>query len=326
VPLRRRGRGPRRSAGAHRPARTCPAPPPAAAGGPRDRRSAEHPRDRIGARGRPARRPPRDRAAARPLRRRRCAPSAPHPAPPARRPPRRRSRQRDHQRAAPRPGARRGGRARPARPRSARPRRRPRPPRAGDDRRGARAPGLRRPAGALARLGRLRPGRRLALLAAAERLTARRPGAGALDLVEQIRAPAVVEATLAPAAAARGRIAVLTPAQLAGEHRDTVVLARVQEGAWPDLRLRSTLFGAAELSLWAGARRGAGLPLEADALRALQREQVIADELRLAVSALSRARRRVLVTAVQDEQNAPSALFDALVDLAAPTGSEGPSE
>src|SRR5699024_7837889 len=161
--------------------------------------------------------------------------------------------------------------------------------------------------------------------------------AGALDLVEQIRSQAVVEDTLAPAAPARGRIAVLTPAQLAAEHRDTVVLARVQEGAWhdlrlrstligaaqlslwagarrravlaptqlaggpratvvlgrvqegawPDLRLRSTLFGAAELSLWAGARRGAGLPLEADALRALQREQVIADELRLAVSALS---------------------------------------
>ena len=180
--------------------------------------------------------------------------------------------------------------------------------------------------GARARLAASRLDALLELFAAAERLTDRRPGAGALDLVEQIRSQAVVEDTLAPAAAARGRIAVLTPAQLAGEHRDTVVLARVQEGAWPDLRLRSTLFGAAELSLWAGARRGAGLPPEADALRALQREQVIADELRLAVSALSRARRRVLVTAVQDEQNAPSALFDALVDLAAPTGSEGPSE
>src|SRR5699024_7291232 len=45
-----------------------------------------------------------------------------------------------------------------------------------------------------------------------------------------------------------------------------------------------------------------------------------------AVSAVSRARRRVRVTAVQDAQSAPSALFDALVDLAAPTGSEGPSE
>src|SRR5699024_545797 len=180
--------------------------------------------------------------------------------------------------------------------------------------------------GARARLAASRLDALLERFAAAERLTDRRPGAGALDLVEQIRSQAVVEDTLAPAAAARGRIAVLTPAQLAGEHRDTVVLARVQEGAWPDLRLRSTLFGAAELSLWAGSRRGAELPLEADALRALQRDQVIADELRLAVSALARARRRVLVTAVQDEHSAPSALFDALADLAAAPDPDGPAE
>ena len=171
--------------------------------------------------------------------------------------------------------------------------------------------------GARSRLAASRLDALLELFAAAERLTDRRPGAGALELVEQIRGQAVVEDTLAPAAAARGRLAVLTPAQLAGEHRDTVVLARLQEGAWPDLRLRSTLFGAAELQLRAGARRGAELPIEPEAVRALQREQVIADELRLAVSALARARRRVLVTAVQDEQNEPSALFEAFEGMAA---------
>ncbi|MGO1599683.1 MAG: PD-(D/E)XK nuclease family protein, partial [Brachybacterium sp.] len=180
--------------------------------------------------------------------------------------------------------------------------------------------------GARSRLAASRLDALLELFAAAERLTDRRPGAGALDLVEQVRSQAVVEDTLAPAAAARGRIAVLTPAQLAGEHRDTVVLARLQEGAWPDLRLRSTLFGAAELSLRAGARHGAELPLEADALRALQREQVIADELRLAVSALARARQRVLVTAIQDEQNEPSALFDACEDLTEHARSVDPVE
>lgn len=169
--------------------------------------------------------------------------------------------------------------------------------------------------GARSRMASSRLDALLELFAAAERLTDRRPGAGALDLVEQIRGQAVVEDTLAPHASARGRIAVLTPAQLAGEHRDTVVLARLQEGAWPDLRLRSTLFGAAELSLWSGTRRGGELPLELEALRALQREQVVADELRLAVSALARARQRVLVTAVEDEQNEPSALFDALEAL-----------
>ncbi|MBB5831895.1 UrvD/REP family ATP-dependent DNA helicase [Brachybacterium aquaticum] len=179
--------------------------------------------------------------------------------------------------------------------------------------------------GARARLAASRLDALLELFAAAERLTERRPGAGALDLVEQIRGQAVVEDTLAPAAGARGRLAVLTPAQLAGEHRDTVVLARVQEGAWPDLRLRSTLFGAADLSLLTGlrgARPDISGPDPADPavgpeeLRALQRDQVLADELRLAVSALARARTRVLVTAVEDEQSEPSALFEVLEEQA----------
>ncbi|MFC7373812.1 PD-(D/E)XK nuclease family protein [Brachybacterium sp. GCM10030267] len=178
--------------------------------------------------------------------------------------------------------------------------------------------------GARSRLAGSRLDALLELFAAAERLTDRRPGAGALDLVEQIRSQAVVEDTLAPAAAPRGRLSVLTPAQLAGEHRDTVVLARVQEGAWPDLRLRSTLFGAAELSLLAGAgadagtEAGAGIPTgleDPESLRAIQRSQVVADELRLAVSAVARARTRVLVTAVEDDQLAPSALVEAVETL-----------
>lgn len=166
--------------------------------------------------------------------------------------------------------------------------------------------------GARARMSGSRLDVLMELFAAAERLTDRRPGAGALDLVEQIRGQAVVEDTLAPSATPRGRLAVLTPAQLAGEDRDTVVLARVQEGAWPDLRLRSTLLGAADLSLLATSPQAAELAADPDALHAVQRSQVLADELRLAVSALTRARRRVLVTAVDGGELAPSALLDAI--------------
>lgn len=170
--------------------------------------------------------------------------------------------------------------------------------------------------GARARLAGTRLDALLELFAAAERLDDRRPGAGPLDLIEQVRSQAVVEDTLASSTSARGAVEVLTPAQLAGRHREAVVLARVQEGAWPDLRLRSTLLGAAELSLIAGGRAGAEGPREPEALRAVQREQVLADELRLAVSALSRARTAVLVTAVEDEELTPSALFEVLEALA----------
>ncbi|GAB4096607.1 UrvD/REP family ATP-dependent DNA helicase [Brachybacterium horti] len=172
--------------------------------------------------------------------------------------------------------------------------------------------------GARARLASGRLDALLELFAAAERLADRRPGAGALDLVEQIRGQAVVEDTLAASAAPRGRLAVLTPAQLAGEDRDTIVLARLQEGAWPNLRLRSTLFGAAELSLVGAARPGQEPPPDPDTLHAAQRAQVVADEVRLAVSALSRARTRVLVTAVEDGETSPSALLEALEALGLP--------
>lgn len=157
--------------------------------------------------------------------------------------------------------------------------------------------------GARSRLAAGRLDALLELFAAAERLADRRPGSDALDLVRQVRSQAVAEDTLAPAATPRGRIAVLTPAQLAGEHRDTVVLAHLQEGAWPNLRLRSTLFGAGELALPAA---------DPEELRAMQRSQVIADELRLAVSAVTRARRRVLVTAVDGDDLEPSALVEAI--------------
>lgn len=150
----------------------------------------------------------------------------------------------------------------------------------------------------------------MALFASAERFTERRPDADAAALVEHVRSQAVAEDTLAPVSAARGRVDVMTPAQLAGEHRDTVVLARVQEGAWPDLRLRSTLFGAADLAPM--LEHAAGPAPDREALRAQQRQSVLADELRLAVSALSRARRRVLVTAVDGGDQTPSALFHVL--------------
>ncbi|MFE5775938.1 PD-(D/E)XK nuclease family protein [Brachybacterium sp. NPDC056505] len=151
-----------------------------------------------------------------------------------------------------------------------------------------------------------------ALFAAVDRFTERRGQADALVFIDQIRTQAVAEDTLAPRAEAAGRVAVLTPAQLAGAERDTIVLARVQEGTWPNVRLRSTLFGAAELSLLGSRPDGEELPLEPAALRAVQRESVVADEVRLALSALTRARERVLVTAVDGGELAPSALVPLL--------------
>jgi RecB family exonuclease len=151
------------------------------------------------------------------------------------------------------------------------------------------------------------------VFAAAERLNERQGRIDVLVFVDHVRSRAVAEDTLAPLAEPTGRIAVITPTQLAGSTREVVVLARVQEGGWPNMRLRSTLFGAAELSAVARAQHTGGeVPLSPVALRALGRDQVLADELRLAVSALSRARSRVLVTAIDGGEQVPSVLVDLL--------------
>lgn len=154
-----------------------------------------------------------------------------------------------------------------------------------------------------------------ALFAAVDRFTDRRPQADALVFVDHVRDQAIAEDTLAPRAEPRGRVAVLTPAQLAGHERAVVVLARVQEGIWPNTRLRSTLLGASELALEL-EQEDPGL--DPAALRAVRRESVIADEIRLAVAALTRARDRVLVTAVDGAESDPSPLVDAIERAAGP--------
>ena len=153
-----------------------------------------------------------------------------------------------------------------------------------------------------------------ALFAAVDRFTDRRPQADALVFLDHVRDQAIAEDTLAPRAEPRGRVAVLTPAQLVGHDRAVVVLARVQEGTWPNTRLRSTLLGASELALEIGREER----LEPAALRALQREIVIADEIRLAVAAITRAREKVLVTAIEGGDSSASPLVDAIERSAGP--------
>ncbi|GAB2532873.1 PD-(D/E)XK nuclease family protein [Brachybacterium huguangmaarense] len=170
--------------------------------------------------------------------------------------------------------------------------------------------------GARGRLADRRLDAVVALFASADRFTARRPLADARVFAQHVRDQAVAEDSLAPRARLAGHVRIVTPTQIAGEEVDTVVLAHVQEGAWPNTRLRSTLFGAAELAL---AAERDDLPTQPGALRAIQRDTVVADEVRLAVSALARARARILVTAVEDDDLAPSALVDVIERAAGPS-------
>ncbi|MFP3713083.1 PD-(D/E)XK nuclease family protein [Puerhibacterium sp. TATVAM-FAB25] len=153
----------------------------------------------------------------------------------------------------------------------------------------------------------------LALFRAAETYVDRMPGAPVAAFVDYLGSQDLPADSLAASATGVRAVEALTPAGAAGREWDFVVVVGVQDGVWPDLRLRDSLLGSQALvELLAGRSDDArGLGPEA-------RAQVLADELRSFAVATSRARRRLLVTAVEDAEEAPS----VFCDLVAPPGDD----
>jgi superfamily I DNA/RNA helicase/RecB family exonuclease len=101
-------------------------------------------------------------------------------------------------------------------------------------------------------------------------------------------------------------VRVLTPAGALGAEFDTVVVAGVQDGVWPNTRLRGGI-----LETWRLAGAGAaGDPSDEPILD--RRRAAMHDELRLFVRAISRAREHLVVTAVDDDDTGPSVFFEFL--------------
>lgn len=148
----------------------------------------------------------------------------------------------------------------------------------------------------------------VALFDAAARYVDRLPQAGPAGFLEYLEGQDLPSDTLAERAPDGDAVALVTAAGAAGREWDVVAVAGVQEGVWPDLRLRSSLLGAQMLAdlLDGRAEAGGGTP-------AAQRRAVLDDELRLFHVAVSRARRSLLVTAVRSEDDLPSGFLD-LVD------------
>lgn len=113
-----------------------------------------------------------------------------------------------------------------------------------------------------------------------------------------------------------GRVTLLTPATALGTEFDAVVVAGLQDGVWPNLRLRGGLLQTWRLSTVVQARR-AGADVETPGVLD-RRRAALHDELRLFVRAVSRARRRLLVTAVDDDDLGPSPFFGFLPAPTAP--------
>ncbi|MBB5116135.1 superfamily I DNA/RNA helicase/RecB family exonuclease [Micromonospora echinospora] len=170
----------------------------------------------------------------------------------------------------------------------------------------------------------------LVLFDAAARFTDRLPGARTEVFLDHVLGQELPADTLAAAADRGDAVRLLTAHAAKGLEWDLVAVAGVQEGVWPDLRLRGSLLGSERLvDVLAGRADGAGLR----ASLVGQTSALLDEERRLFHVAISRARRRLLVTAVasaavggDDHEEQPSRFLHELAAADPPaTGGTGPN-
>ncbi|MBL1085501.1 ATP-dependent helicase [Streptomyces actinomycinicus] len=141
-----------------------------------------------------------------------------------------------------------------------------------------------------------------ALFATAARAEERTGGRGALNFLEQIEAEDIAADTLTRRAVRPDAVRLMTAHRSKGLEWRLVVVAGVQDGLWPDLRRRGSLLEADRIG-----RDGLAEPLTPGAL--------LAEERRLFYVAATRARDRLVVTAVKapaDDGDQPSRFLTEL--------------
>ncbi|PZF94486.1 ATP-dependent DNA helicase [Micromonospora deserti] len=164
----------------------------------------------------------------------------------------------------------------------------------------------------------------MVLFDAAARFTDRLPGARTEVFLDHVLGQDLPADTLAPAADRGDAVRLLTAHAAKGLEWDLVAVAGVQEGVWPDLRLRGSLLGSERLvDVLAGRAAGAGTV----ATLVGQTSALLDEERRLFHVAVTRARRRLLVSAVasaavggDDHEEQPSRFLYEL----GPTDQPGP--
>lgn len=146
----------------------------------------------------------------------------------------------------------------------------------------------------------------VSLFGAAKRFVERTPNERPEVFVRDVLDSEVPEDSLA-SPDRPGRVTLLTPATALGTEFDAVVVAGVQDGVWPNVRLRGGMLQTWRLADALLSAR-TGTPEEAPGVLD-RRRAALHDELRLFVRAISRTRRRLLITAVDDDDMTPSPFF-----------------
>jgi len=102
-------------------------------------------------------------------------------------------------------------------------------------------------------------------------------------------------------------VEILTVHSAKGREWDLVAIAGLQEGAWPNLKQRSSLLGAERL-----VERKRNPDIARDQLDVIAASGLLQDEERLLHVALTRAKQALFVTAVQRDDEEPSQFFETI--------------
>ena len=147
------------------------------------------------------------------------------------------------------------------------------------------------------------------LFESAERYVDHLPGAGPAQFLDYIDNQELPMDTLAARAPTDETVEIMTPATAAGRQWPVVFVAGVQEGVWPNTRLRGQLLGADLLT----DALDLGVDQAARVTPVTRMREVRHDELRSFSAAVSRSCGTLVVTAASGEDEQPSEFLD-LVD------------
>ncbi|WP_066294448.1 ATP-dependent helicase [Arthrobacter sp. B6] len=151
----------------------------------------------------------------------------------------------------------------------------------------------------------------MAFFHTAERYVDQMPGAGPEQFLEYLLNQELPMDTLAARAQVDDAVELMTPASAAGREWPVVIVAGLQEGVWPNTRLRGELLGS---TLYADAvEHGVEYALQLDPLSRLR--DIRYDELRSFSTAVSRAQDLLICTAVSSEDDQPSSFLDYVAPL-----------
>ena len=148
------------------------------------------------------------------------------------------------------------------------------------------------------------------LFRVAQRMADRDPETTIAQLLTELSLQDLPEDSIARTGAISDAVTLTTPSASQGREWDVVVVAGLQDGVWPNLRLRDTYTHTSRLAQVATGREALNATPNQQRYESFQ--DILDDELRQLHHALGRARDRLIITCVDSDDAHPSRFFEAM--------------